>query len=609
MCSSQPLIEKGRAPKDVSHDTISLNRMHVKDSQIKDFIIDAGLVSKSEIEEIEKEVKSKKKPLNDVLISRGKFSDDDLRRIQAYILGIPFINLKGQVLNRDILNLIPEPIARKHNIVAFEKKEDALEVAMLDTDDLQALNSIKKKVGLKILSRLTDSESMRSALVQYQKNLKDEFGDIIKADADEIKTISEKLPVDDASEGDLKKLAEELPVVRIVDTLLKHAIIQNASDIHIEPLEDQVLVRYRIDGILHDAMILPKHIGNSLVARIKVLSSLKLDEKRLPQDGRFKIDMNGEKVSFRVSTLPVYYGEKTVMRLLRENVSGFTLESLGFHGEALELLHKSLQHTTGMILTTGPTGSGKSTTLYTMLDILNTPNVNISTIEDPVEYQMPRINQTQVKSEIGLTFASGLRTLVRQDPDIIMVGEIRDNETASLAINASLTGHLVLSTLHTNSAAGSVPRLIDMKVEPFLIISTIDAIIAQRLVRKLSDEKEKYTLSKLEIESISKVVNLDIVLKALREEKIVGKGDNWDKIHFYKPKKGAKDGGFKSRIGIYEVLNVSTAIKDLIIKGSTTEDIELQAKKEGMLTMLEDGIFKAAQGLTTIEEVLRVVSE
>jgi len=398
-------------------------------------------------------------------------------------------------------------------------------------------------------------------------------------------------------------------VVRIVDTLLKHAIIQNASDIHIEPLEDQVLVRYRIDGILHDAMILPKHIGNSLVARIKVLSSLKLDEKRLPQDGRFKIDMNGEKVSFRVSTLPVYYGEKTVMRLLRETVSGFTLESLGFHGEALELLHKSLQHTTGMILTTGPTGSGKSTTLYTMLDILNTSDVNISTIEDPVEYQMPRVNQTQVKSEIGLTFASGLRTLVRQDPDIIMVGEIRDNETASLAINASLTGHLVLSTLHTNSAAGAVPRLIDMKIEPFLIISTIDAIIGQRLVRKLSDKKEKYILSKAEIESISKVVNLDIVLKALKEEKIVGKGDGWDKIHFYKPKKDAGEDGFKSRIGIYEVLNVSTAIKDLIIKGSTTEDIELQAKKEGMLTMLEDGIFKAAQGLTTIEEVLRVVSE
>ena len=583
--------------------------MKVEDSQIKDFIVDAGLISKSEVEEAEKEAKSKKKPISDILISKGKLSDDDLRRVQAYILGIPFINLKGQVLNHEILTLIPEPIARKHNIVAFAKKDDVLEVAMLDTDDLQALNSIKKKVGLKIVPRLTDSESMRGALLQYQKNLKDEFGDLIKTDSEEIKTIAEKLPPEESSEGDLKKLAEELPVVRIVDTLLKHAIIQNASDIHIEPMEDQILVRYRIDGLLHDAMILPKHIGYSLVARIKVLSNLKLDEKRLPQDGRFKIDMNGEKVSFRVSTLPVYYGEKTVMRLLRESVSGFTLESLGFHGEALELLHKVLQHTTGMVLTTGPTGSGKSTTLYTMLDILNTADVNISTIEDPIEYQMKRINQTQVKPEIGLTFASGLRTLVRQDPDIIMVGEIRDNETASLAINASLTGHLVLSTLHTNSAAGAVPRLIDMKVEPFLLISTIDAIIAQRLVRKLSDKKEKYYLSKTETESISKVVDLDNVLKILKEEKIVGGKDNWENIPFYKPKKDAGEDGFGGRIGIYEVLNVSTAIKDLIIKGATTEDMELQAKKEGMLTMLEDGMFKAAQGLTTIEEVLRVVSE
>src|SRR3989344_5035815 len=280
--------------------------MHVEDSQIKDFIIDAGLVSKVEIEEMEKEAKSKKKGISDVLISKGKFSDDDLRRVQAYILGIPFVNLKGQNLDKDILGTIPEPIARKHNIIAFEKRSDSLEVAMLDTDDLQAINSIKKKVGLKILPRLTDSESMRHALLQYQKNLKDEFGDIIKTDSDEIKAITERMPGDDeVAPGVLKKLAEELPVVRIVDTLLKHAIIQNASDIHIEPLENDILVRYRIDGLLHDAMVLPKHIGNSLTARIKVLSSLKLDEKRLPQDGRFKIDMNGEKVSFRVTTLPV----------------------------------------------------------------------------------------------------------------------------------------------------------------------------------------------------------------------------------------------------------------------------------------------------------------
>ncbi len=584
--------------------------MHVDDAQIKNFIIDSGLASRAEIEEAETEAKKSKYPLGSVLVKKGKFSEDDLRRMEAYILGIPFVNLKNQKLDPDLLNMIPESIARKHNIIAFEKKDDTLEVAMLDTNDLQALNSIKKKVNLKVLPRLTDSESMRYALLQYQKNLQDEFGDIIKNESIEIKAIAERMPGEgEESEGDLKKLAEELPVVRIVDTLLKHAIIQNASDIHIEPLEEQVLVRYRIDGLLHEAMLLPKHIGPSLTARIKVLSNLKLDEKRLPQDGRFKIDLNGEKVSFRVSTLPVYYGEKTVMRLLRESVSGFTLESLGFHGLGLDVLHKALQHTTGMILTTGPTGSGKSTTLYTMIDILNTPDVNISTIEDPVEYQMKRINQTQVKPEIGLTFASGLRTLVRQDPDIIMVGEIRDNETASLAINASLTGHLVLSTLHTNSAAGAVPRLIDMKAEPFLLISTLDCVIGQRLVRKLTDKKEKYKLSKDEIDSLKKAIDMNSVLTALREEKIIGKDDDWSDIPFYRAMKDAGEEAFKGRIGIYEILNVTSTIKDIIIKGGTTEDIELQAKKEGMLTMLEDGVFKAAQGLTTIEEVLRVVTE
>jgi type IV pilus assembly protein PilB len=583
--------------------------MHIEDSQIKNFVIDSGLISREEISEAEAEAKKSKKKLADVLVAKGKFSEDDMRRMYAYILGIPFVNLKNQNLDHAVLSMIPEPIARKHNIIAFEKKDDSLEVAMLDTNDLQALNSINKKVGLKILPRLTDSESMRYSLLQYQKNLQDEFGDIIKNESNEIKAISERMPGEEASEGDLKKLAEELPVVRIVDTLLKHAIIQNSSDIHIEPLEEQVLVRYRIDGILHEAMLLPKHIGPSLTARIKVLSSLKLDEKRLPQDGRFKIDMNGEKVSFRVSTLPTYYGEKTVMRLLRESVSGFTLESLGFHGQGLDVLHRSIQRTTGIILTTGPTGSGKSTTLYTMLDILNTPDVNISTIEDPVEYQMKRVNQTQVKPEIGLNFATGLRTLVRQDPDIIMVGEIRDNETASLAINAALTGHLVLSTLHTNSAAGAVPRLIDMKVEPFLMVSTLDVIIGQRLVRKLSDKKEKFNLTKEKIDSISKVVDMKRVLSILREEKIVSKDANWEDIDFYRPEKDAGEDAFKGRIGIYEVLDVRPTIKDIIIKGGTAEDIELQAKKEGMLTMIEDGIFKAAQGLTTIEEVLRVVSE
>jgi type IV pilus assembly protein PilB len=308
--------------------------------------------------------------------------------------------------------------------------------------------------------------------------------------------------------------------------------------------------------------------------------------------------------------MPTYFGEKAVMRLLLENASGFTLEAMGFHGAALEDLHEAIKQTTGLILTTGPTGSGKTTTLYTLLDILNTADVNISTIEDPVEYQMNRINQTQVKPEIGFTFANGLRSLVRQDPDIIMVGEIRDNETASLAINAALTGHLVLSTLHTNSAAGAMPRLIDMKIEPFLIVSTAKVIIAQRLLRKLSGQKEKYFLSKSEIASLSKTIDLDRVLTFLKKEKVIDEKDTFETIPFYKPKESteAKD-GYSGRVCINEVLKMTPTVKDLVVKGEPDSVINEQAKKEGMMTMLEDGIFKAVQGVTTIEEVLRVISE
>ena len=345
------------------------------------------------------------------------------------------------------------------------------------------------------------------------------------------------------------------------------------------------------------------------VARIKVLSSLRLDEKRLPQDGRFKLDLTGENVSFRVSILPTYYGEKIVMRLLRENISGFTLEYLNFHGEGLERIHKALQQTTGMILTTGPTGSGKTTTLYTMLDILNTPDVNISTIEDPIEYQLSRVNQTQVRPEIGFSFAQGIRTLVRQDPDIIMVGEIRDNETAALAVNAALTGHLVLSTLHTNSAAGAIPRLLDMQVESFLLVSTIDIVIGQRLVRRLTDSKIKYKLSKAEFGQLEKIVDVKRVLDALKADKVVKADEEWSNIPFWKAVPNSDDDGFKGRVGIHEVLKMTASIKDLVMKNATSSQLEDQAKKEGMLTMLEDGIYKCVAGLTTIEEVLRVISE
>ena len=583
--------------------------MLVQESKLKKFILDSGLVTRSEILAAEKDAEKEGGDVGEILVKQGKISADDLRRVQAYILGIPFVDLKGQKIDFAILSLIPEPIARKHNIVAFRKTDSGLEVAMLDVDDLEAIDFIRKKVGLRIQTRLTDQESIKGALLQYQKSLKAEFGDIIQQEAQSMKMIAED---DDnpASEKDLKKLAEDLPVVRIVDTLLNHAILQNASDIHIEPMENQLLVRYRIDGILHDAMVLPRDSAPGITARVKVLSNLKLDEKRLPQDGRFKIQLNNEKVSFRVSTLPTHHGEKTVMRLLRESSGGFSLEGLGFHGQGLEALHNAMGQHVGMILATGPTGSGKTTTLYTLLDILNTADVNISTIEDPVEYQMPRINQTQVKPEIGLTFAMGLRALLRQDPDIIMVGEIRDGETASLGINAALTGHLVLSTLHTNSASGAIPRFIDMGAEPFLIVSTVNVIIAQRLVRKLCGTKEKYTLTKSEIEALGKKANLERILNALKEEGVVGKETTWETLPFYKSRPSPEcDEGYKGRLGIHEVLPMSPSIRDLVVTNSSAEQIETIARKEGMLTMLEDGIFSAAQGLTTIEEVFRVVSE
>ena len=584
--------------------------MHVDEKAVIDLLNSSGLVTKTDISSALKKAKETDKNIGSILVSDGKLTEKDWNKIQAMALGIPFISLEGEKIDPSVLTLIPEPIARSNNIIAYKKTNLGLEVAMLDVENLPVIDFIKKKVGLRILPRMTSQASIKEALTQYKKSLQADFEDIIKKESVSIKTISEDGKVEEKTEKELKELAEDLPIVKIVDTLVSHAILQGASDIHIEPCEESLVVRYRIDGILHDAMVLPKDTAPGIVARIKVLSNLKLDEKRLPQDGRFKIVNDQGNVSFRVSTLPTYFGEKTVIRILRENAKGFTLEGLGFHGEALERIHDGMKKRTGMLLCAGPTGSGKTTTLYTMLDILNTPDVNISTIEDPIEYQMPRVNQTQTKSEIGLTFANGLRTLLRQDPDIIMVGEIRDGETASLAVNAALTGHLVLSTIHTNSAAGAIPRMIDMGVESFLIVSTVKTVIAQRLVRRLSDTKEQYFLSEAERQSISKLVDLDRLLNFLKSEKIVKDDATWETIPFYKPKPSeeAKD-GYKGRVGIHEVLSVSTSIKEMILKGASVDELEKRAKEEGMMTMLEDGIFLAVQGVTSTEEVLRVVSE
>jgi len=580
--------------------------MNVEPQRLKAFMLDAGLITKVQFDRALRKAKKTKTKLEDVLVFEGLINQEDLAKLHAYILGVVFVNLEKETIPSDVLKIIPEPIARSHNIVAFRKEGNNLEVAMLDPEDLRTIEFIKKKANLKILPRLTTVKSIKNVLMQYQKTLEAEFGDIIKKEAIGIRSIKEK----EEQKEDLRKVAEELPVIRIVDTLLKHAVLQRSSDIHIEPTEKEVIVRYRIDGILHDAMVLPKMVSLGIVARIKVLSNLKLDEHRLPQDGRFKIETGEYKYSIRVSVLPTFDGEKIVMRLLPETAKEFNLESLGLKGESLEKVHHNLKKPVGMILITGPTGSGKTTTLYAMMEILNTPGVNISTVEDPIEYRMPRINQTQVNPKIGLTFASGLRSLVRQDPDIIMVGEIRDTETAGLAINASLTGHLVLSTLHTTNAAGAIPRLMDMKAEPFLISSTLSVIIGQRLVRRLFPENEKYFLKTSELKNLSNYCDLDKMLKALKEDKIIKAKDTFKNIPFYRPKATKEcPEGYQGRIGIFETLNITETIKELIVKQATTDQIQEQAKKEGMRTMIEDGFIKAVQGITSLEEVLRVIIE
>jgi len=574
--------------------------MKIDPQQLKSFIIDIGLLTKEEFDQLIKKRGEEEKDISKILIEEEILPEESLMKIKAHIAGIPFINLEDKKINPEILKIIPEQIARSYDIIAYKKHGDTLEVAMIDPENLNAIDFIKKKTGLNIYPVLTNDSSIKSVLKQYHESLETEFSEIIGTEEKEKYSKKENL----------EDVAKELSIVKIVDTLIKHAALQGASDIHIEPQEKELIIRYRIDGILREAMILPINISLGIIARIKVLSNLKLDEHRLPQDGRFKVIYNDSKFSLRVSILPVSNGEKVVMRILPETSRILTLEEIGLRENALKDVNDNLKKTTGMILITGPTGSGKTSTLYSILDILNISEVNISTIEDPIEYQIERINQTQVNPKIGFTFATGLRSLVRQDPDIIMVGEIRDTETAKLSINAALTGHLVLSTLHTTSAAGAISRLIDMAVEPFLISSTLNLIIAQRLVRKLHKEKEKYFLSTDEIEDLKKYYDLERMNKLFEKYGLIQKGKNIKNIPFYKPKPG-KDSpdGYQGRIGIFEVLNVTDETKKMIVKKTDTNEIHKKAQEDGMISLMEDGLIKAAQGITSIEEVLRVIIE
>ncbi len=580
--------------------------MKVENQRLKDFLLDSNLIEKEKVEQAFIEVEKEKKNLADFLLEKELIQEIDLQKLIAYILGVPFVELEKTIVDPEVLQIIPEPIAKKYTIVAFERMGRELKVAMLHPEDLQTIDFIAKKSGLKIIACFTTKKSIQFALRQYEKSLEAEFGDIISKDSEKI--------TQDEEETDLEKVAQDMPVVRIVDTLLKHAIIQQASDIHIEPTEKEVVVRYRIDGILHDAMNLPRKVIQGIVARIKVLADLKLDEHRLPQDGRFKIQSQEYKISFRVSILPVFDGEKVVMRLLDESSKGLTLEDVGFFDRDLEVMHRAIRKPNGIILVTGPTGSGKTTTLYTVMDILNSPEVNISTVEDPVEYRMQRINQTQVNAKIGMTFASALRALLRQDPDIIMVGEIRDEETMEIALHAAMTGHLVLSTLHTNSAAASIPRLLDMGAEPFLVASTINGIVAQRLVRKLClDCRKPRILSEKEIATMKKSMDMDTILRYIQKSLSSDKKEiqTWKDVELFSPVGCERCGasGYKGRLGIFEVLEMTNDLRKKISERATSNVIEDVSRQEGMHTMIEDGMLKSARGLTSLEEILRVTQE
>lgn len=547
------------------------------------------------------EAKAEKNHLSlvDVLVSDGLVDENALYEKYATYLEIPFISLKNKEIKKEVLALIPGPVAGTHQVIAFEQNTNKLSLAMTDPTDIQTIEFLHRKTGLEPIIFLTTPTELKEALRRYHAELKDDLRVIQEGNEES------------AAGGDLKKAAQELPVINIVNSVLEHAVYEGASDIHIEPAEKEVVIRYRIDGILKPIMTLPKNIQNGITARIKILSNLKLDEHMIPQDGRFKIQVQDERLAFRVSVLPVYDGEKIVMRLLHEGAKPLTLDQLGFLDKERAIVESAIKKPHGMILVTGPTGSGKTTTLYTILGILNQPGVNISTVEDPIEYRMAGVNQSQINPKVGFTFAGGLRALLRQDPNIIMVGEIRDQETAEIAINAAMTGHLVLSTLHTNDAPTALPRLIDMGVPPFLVAFTANIIVAQRLVRKICPHcKKEYALDKTAQAELAKVFDTK-KLNALFKENIKEKNKKLGDMVFYKGAGCSRcgDTGYKGRLGIYEILEINEALTKKINERDTADDIKEFARNNGMLTMLEDGLIKARMGATTISEILRVTKE
>lgn len=577
--------------------------LHITSQELKKALLASGFIDAKQFDEAQDEAQKTDRDITYVLVEHGDVSEEYLAEILADYFGVKFVSLKKLKVKEEDLKLIPEQVAKSKKIFIFSRGKDRVDLAMEDPGDLGAIDYVKKHTGFQVVPYISTSSEIREALGLYKKSIAEDF----------TKIIEENVAKSKAQGIDIVQMAKDLPVINILDTLVEYAIAQRASDIHMERLPKDFIIRFRIDGVLRDIITLPVAIHPAIIARVKILSDLKIDEHRTPQDGRFRYETEHHSTAIRVSIVPAFYGEKVVLRLLEESERFLTLEELGLGQRDLKLVQEAITKPHGMILSTGPTGSGKTTTLYTILHLLNKPEVNISTIEDPIEYDLKRVNQIQVNPKIGLTFADGLRSLLRQDPDILMVGEIRDQETADMAIHSALTGHLLLSTLHTNDAAGAIPRLLDIGVEPYLLASTLNLVIAQRLVRKIcSNCVVSVKVSEDELEKLKKemqAISPELISKDTKTTKTAR--NIRLPAQFYKGKGCQQCGGsgFRGRIGIFEILEISSEIQNLTVTRASSEKIKSQAIKGGMTTMLEDGFRKVESGLTTLEEVLRVTRE
>lgn len=563
---------------------------------VEDVLAARKLLTPEQVSFIKNESRRRQEPSEKILAQMGWISEEQMAAARGEVMGVPYVDPASRPIAPEVLAFLPEEVAKRFVVIPIAKDGETLSVAMVDPLDLQVLEFIEKKSSKQIRPYLATTASINRAISeQYTQSLSQEVGEALKEAAPGI--VGAGSPMSQVA--DVTGVLGEAPVARIVSTLLEYGIKVRASDVHIEPLENETRIRYRIDGILHEKLILPRRIHDAIISRIKILGNMKIDERRLPQDARFNFKVGQEEIDLRISTMPTAFGEKVVMRLLKKSGGVPTLSELGLRGIALRHLEENISRPHGIILITGPTGSGKTTTLYSILSKLNSTKVNIMTLEDPIEYQVAGVNQVQVNTQAGLTFASGLRSFLRQDPNIIMVGEIRDTETTDLAIQASLTGHLVFSTLHTNNASGALPRLLDMKAEPYLIASSVTCVVGQRVVRKICPTCKA-----------PRVITAEI-LKELKE--VLGTLRDFAKqppmLYVGKGCKECNNTGYLGRIGIYEVLVINEKIGRMILAHETSQAMEKLAVSDGMLTMKQDGFFKVLEGQTTVEEVLRVAEE